>query len=229
MVAFGYDCKCNDYKLFAAGSTSSRKMLFDMYSVALNSWKSIEEVPYGFPEGFKSGVLVNGNFHWLADRPEDCSGFLVSLDISNEIFKEMELPIENLEDDLYFYEVGVLEGCLGLLEDLYDDHVRLWVMQNYGVGDSWTVRYTFKDHRILNRDVRLTWSFKSGEILLGGVGTYGLLVCDPKYGRNREPNVSRSRLYQQELYFESLVSLKSSTYVDGKEEIEEPNKKKTRN
>ncbi|XP_026436190.1 F-box protein CPR1-like [Papaver somniferum] len=176
MVAFGNDCKSNDYKLFAAGSKSWGSLcLFEVYSVRLHSWKSIEEVPYGLNACFKPRVLVNRDFHWLAERPEDSSGFIVSLDISNEIFKETELPIDTSEeDDLCFHEMGALEGCLCLIEGL-ENHVNIWVIQNYGVRESWTLRYTFKSHRLVNDNVRLMWSFKSGEILFGGVGTASLL------------------------------------------------------
>ncbi|XP_026398474.1 F-box protein At3g07870-like [Papaver somniferum] len=223
MVAFGYDYKSNTYKVLASSGS-----LFEVYSLGLKSWRSIENVPYKFFLLNKpSGKLVNGNLHWLA-RKKDYSDVLVSLDISNEIFKEIEPPKETYGS---FYNLGTLEGCLCLLSFDDDDGLNIWVMQNYGVQESWTKRFIMKHKQIVDDgNLRyMLWPFKSGEILFGSVtiGTAGLVVYDPEYESVKEPNISSLLSHQQELYFESLVSLKSSTYVGEKKKRR--NKKKMRN
>ncbi|XP_026384128.1 F-box/kelch-repeat protein At3g23880-like [Papaver somniferum] len=175
MVAFGYDYKSNEYKLLVASES-----LFEVFLLRTNSWKRIEIVPYELRMCSKaSGLLVNGDLHWLAERTQDSSDVLVSIDISKETFKELELP-ETLENNVLLINLGVLEG--------------------------------------------LILSFKGGEILFGS--EFGLLLYDPECGRVKELNISSlTSLYQDELYFESLVSLKSNTYVGREEQIEERNKK----
>ncbi|XP_026398475.1 F-box/kelch-repeat protein At3g06240-like [Papaver somniferum] len=181
MVAPGYDDRINDYKLFVCSDSVS-----EVYLLGLNSWRSIENVTRNeFLVGHESGILLNRKLHWLGRSPHNSSSALVYLDISNEIFKEMDLPAEVSEFDLFF-NLGVLEGCLRLLStsDL-DDHVKIWVMQNYGVWKSWTNRYIVKNKRIVDdTSLRLLWSFKSGEDLFRG-DQAGLLLYDPKYGSPR--------------------------------------------
>ncbi|XP_026417431.1 F-box/kelch-repeat protein At3g06240-like [Papaver somniferum] len=214
MVAFCYDYKSKDYKLLAGCCR-----LFEACSLGSNSWKTIENVPYEFHISNPSGVLVNGDLHWLAQRKGSSDVVLVSLDISNEIFKEVELPKEPSENDLVFRNLGVLKGCLCLFVVDVGVCVEVWVMQNYGVRESWTKRYIVSDK---TKYLRLTWSFKNGEILFGG-GYAGLYLYDSR-DMLAKPNFSRlSYLYQEGCYFESLVSLTSGTYVGEEKPIEKSN------
>ncbi|XP_026384130.1 F-box protein CPR1-like [Papaver somniferum] len=221
MVTLGYDYKSNTYKVLASSGS-----LFEVYSLGLKSWKSIENVPYEvYACNRPSGVLVNGNLHWLATK-KGYSDVLVSLDISNEIFIEIEPPKETYG---LFYNLGTLEGCLCLLLfDDDDDHLNIWVMQNYVVQESWTKRFIVKHKQIVDDgNLRfMIWPFESGEVLIGSVtiGTAGLVVYDPDYESVKEPNISSLFSHQQELYFESLVSLESRTYVGEKNKMK--NKKK---
>ncbi|XP_026397150.1 F-box protein At5g49610-like [Papaver somniferum] len=64
MVAFGYDYKTNDYKILAGYES-----FFEVCSLGSNSWKRIENVPYRF-YGNQSGMLVNGDLHWLASKDQ---------------------------------------------------------------------------------------------------------------------------------------------------------------
>ncbi|XP_026397152.1 F-box protein CPR1-like [Papaver somniferum] len=138
MVALGYDCKTNNYKLLVGGES-----LFQVCSLGLNAWKRIENIPYRFYGGSQSGVLVNGDYHWLVKRRFSIV-VVVSMNISNEKFKEMELPQEIRENDQSF-NLGVLEGCLCSPVRDVDRNLELWVMQDYGVRESWTKRYTVKN------------------------------------------------------------------------------------
>ncbi|XP_026398471.1 F-box protein CPR1-like [Papaver somniferum] len=121
-------------------------------------------------DSMESGVLVNGDLHWLAERPQDSSYVLVSLDITKETFKELELP-ETLENNVLLINLGLLKGFLCLLEQS-DSRVKIWVLQNYGVREFWTQRYVVKDEYGIV--YRLILSFKGGDILFGN--EFGLLL-----------------------------------------------------
>ncbi|XP_026420733.1 F-box protein CPR1-like [Papaver somniferum] len=207
IVALGYDCKTNDYKLLAGGES-----LFEICSLGLNSWKTVQYKFYGRLGSNQSGVLVNGDFHWLAKK-QDSFTVIVSMNISNEIFNEMELPRELWEND-HTFNLGVLDGCLcSPVRGVDMNSLDICVMQDYGVRESWTKRYTVET--ITGPYWRPIWYFRTGEIVFAGSG--GLFWYSPEYGRVRRPNISKSTgVLEEEIYFESLVSLNSRTYVEGR-------------
>ncbi|XP_026398745.1 F-box/kelch-repeat protein At3g06240-like [Papaver somniferum] len=100
MVAFRYDAKSDDYKLL----TRYRKIV-QVYSLRLNSWRTIGDV--NFYTTLKLGVFVNGELHWLAKVLRGSSEIVVSLDISEETFKEIQLPTEPLVNKHKFTTLGV--------------------------------------------------------------------------------------------------------------------------
>lgn len=98
--------------------------------------------------------------------------------------------------------------------------VEVWVMQDYGVRESWTKRFIFNHERIVNTNyLRLMRYFKNGQILLNDCGN--LVIYDMKHSSVREPNNFRSlTFYDADNYVESLVSLNSGTYL-GRDEMGE--------
>ncbi|XP_026384649.1 F-box/kelch-repeat protein At3g06240-like [Papaver somniferum] len=207
MVAFGYDSKNDDYKLLTRFDN-----LVQVYSLGLNSWKRIGNVE--FRSLRDAGVLVNGDLHWLAESQDSSRQIVVSLDMSEEIFKEMQLPKTSVSRPHRFMKVGALEGCLCVLGSDICLQVEVWVMQDYGVHESWTKRYVI-NHESVSNDylLRLVWSFKSGEILFGISSNGSLISYDPNYRRLRPTNLLRvTHIEKEGSYCESLISLNSNTY-----------------
>lgn len=158
MVAFGYDAKSDDYKLL----TRYCKIV-QVYSLRLTSWRRIGDVDFYIT--LEAGELVNGELHWLAEA-RSSSHFVVSLDISEETFKEIQLPKGPLVNKHRFMTLGVLEGCMCVLVRGINARAEVWVVEDYGVQDSWTKRYVINDELIVKASsLKLIWSFKSGEIL----------------------------------------------------------------
>lgn len=109
-------------------------------------------------------------------------GIIVSLDISTEKFEEMQLPRE-VKVNKYCRActtAGVLEGCLCLLV-MYDEvGVETWVMQDYGVRESWTKLYVITNEIVTKRCfLKIMWSFKNGRILL--MDSRKLILYDRKH------------------------------------------------
>ncbi|XP_026398377.1 F-box protein At3g07870-like [Papaver somniferum] len=217
MVAFGYDYKNNDCKLLAGCDDPKLRLhyddsVFEVCSLESNSWNTI--------------VLVSGDLHWLAETNHSYDINLVSQDICKDIFKQVELPIKRLEIfHPYFHRLGVLKGCLCLVAANSGVH-EVWVMENYGVRESWTKRYTVNNKTSINVYIRLLCSLKSGKILFWGTSAYLYLYSPNLYSPEDDKVIklkisSLTKLYEQECYFESLVSLKSGTYVVGDEQMEE--------
>ncbi|XP_026427870.1 F-box/kelch-repeat protein At3g06240-like [Papaver somniferum] len=207
MVGLGYDCKTQDYKLVTR--RSSADCAVEIYSLRSYSWTSIENVPYEFHSAQIVGVLLNRDLHWLA-KAQDCSEVVVCLDMGDQIFKAIPLPNETLVNKNHirkFMTVGVLEGCLCVVASVTNLHSEVWVMQDYGVRESWTKRYMINDERIVYDDSpHLMWSFKSGELLFGNCSADYLVIYDPKDGSVRKPNIPNlTHLHQEGCYYESLI------------------------
>lgn len=125
---------------------------------------------------------------------------------------------------------AVLQGCLCVLlppkpnsvaDDYYPGHVELWVMQDYGVRESWTKRYIITHELITgHRDYffRFISSSKNGEILLMVEGK--LVLYDLKDGSAISRDMGSRTVSTEVNYIESLVSVNSVTYV-GEGQIEE--------
>ncbi|XP_026453944.1 F-box/kelch-repeat protein At3g06240-like [Papaver somniferum] len=220
LFAFGYDRKNDDYKLAIGIEADGTKdsSLVQVYTLSSNSWKkSGLIVPYKFLYMKKSGVLVNGDFHWLAISEDNI--FLLSLDISEESFEEMSLPMEKDQHQCTVIgeTLGEFEGCLCVLVSSYLNGVKInvevWKMLDYGVQESWT-KYDVISHESIITDqffFRLLGSLKNGEILFLSCGI--LVLYDPKNRSVREQKIDNFSFLNAENYFESLVSLNSGTHV----------------
>ncbi|XP_026451904.1 F-box protein CPR1-like [Papaver somniferum] len=218
LCGLDYDRQADDYKLIVGDDFDGYRFSSEVqvYSLTSNSWKTIPTIPYTFPYSRVSGVLLNGYLHWLA-LSENSSKVIVSFDLSDERFKEVQLPEFFWKYDEYLIEsLGVSKGCLGLLVN----H-EVWLMLDYGVEESWTKSYIITHESIVKGLFfsPLIWSFENGKLLFLSSGT--LVLYDPEDESAREPNVHNIAFKSGADYFESLVSLHSGTYVGGDGRIEE--------
>ncbi|XP_026451061.1 F-box/kelch-repeat protein At3g06240-like [Papaver somniferum] len=231
ICGLAYDCNSDDYKLIVSDESYDKISAIQVYSLASDSWKSIPTcIPYTFPYRSyipESGVFFNGYLHWLALN-QSISKVIVSFDVSDERFKEVQLPNESWKHGcqaIFLESLGVPEGrlCVLVKKDYFGPDARLefWEMLDYGVEESWTRRYIIT-HEIIMMDnnFRMMWSFKNGKFLFLSSGT--LALYDPEDGSVRGLN-SKHDIYFMDgaSYFESLVSLKSGTYFRGDDRVEE--------
>ncbi|XP_026427137.1 F-box/kelch-repeat protein At3g23880-like [Papaver somniferum] len=224
---FGYDSNIDDYKLVMISDCEKGACCkIDVYTVKSDSWSSIQgTVKFSClsGEGY-NGVFFNGCLHWFGSigSHETSSEVIFSFDISNEIVVNMPLPKDIMLPTDYTGEVtknvGVWGDCIGLA--IFWDPVRIdvWVMQEYGVKESWIRKYTTTrlPARLQLQEIpfwKPQWCFNNGEILVD-CGRQ-ILLYEPKTGRVtlvviRDITMGRSR----ESYVESIVSLGSGTYLE---------------
>ncbi|XP_026379848.1 F-box/kelch-repeat protein At3g06240-like [Papaver somniferum] len=218
--AFGYDRKTDDYKLLMGVEAPESKdsTLIHVYRLASNSWVTGKTIPCRFHYDQRSGVSSNGDLHWVPLGHDKY--LLLSLDISDENFKEMQIPKElacNNANQYLF--LGVLEWCLCLLVSLHvDGQFEVRVMLEYGVRESWTKRYVIGHESLIHKQFffRIVWSFENGKMLF--LNGDGLVLYDLKYGSATElilPNNPFLYFIHTKSYFESLVSPNSGTYNGG--------------
>ncbi|CAL5393086.1 unnamed protein product [Camellia sinensis] len=99
-----------------------------------------------------SGVYVNGCLHWLARKRRasrigwfpDYLYAIIAFALANESFSEVPLP-----DSIYNYEqrakgVAILGGCLYLINS---KKCIGWMMEEYGLKESWTKFTIFNPER----------------------------------------------------------------------------------
>ncbi|XP_026440566.1 F-box/kelch-repeat protein At3g06240-like [Papaver somniferum] len=222
---FGYDYVADDYKLvelFRNEETTS----VQVYSLKSNSWKSLQPIHYKLRSHRAgawflstralSGLFFNGSLHWFGGIDKEASStMIISMDIHDERFKEILLPttlaMTLSKTHSYIVDMGVLEGYL-CVHSYGNDSFEVWVMLDHGVAESWTKFHTITpDITVFTSCFYLT-SFKNGEILFNKAR--GLLIlCDPKFGNFRKINIHHLDVGSAVSYFESLVSLNSTTAV----------------
>ncbi|KAK9726135.1 hypothetical protein RND81_05G192600 [Saponaria officinalis] len=145
---FGYDSVSKDYKCVRilqtldneTGHFQSEVMI---YSLKTDCWTKGPDVPYYFiyPK-LSATALLHETIHWLGESVERVHLPIVGFSLRQETFSSITLP--NLKDDLVgSMYLGVLEGCLCLSVN-YFNYYEVWVMEEYGVAETWVRRFTIQ-------------------------------------------------------------------------------------
>ncbi|XP_059632774.1 F-box/kelch-repeat protein At3g23880-like [Cornus florida] len=151
---FSYDSSTDDYKVVRGlcrlvkhfKRCHKKASRIKIYSRKTNSWKRIEEFPS--LRFFQSiGALVNGFLHWKGDLQPCKKWLLIAFDLEKEKFREVPKP--DFGDWGFIHQVCVLDGCLcvvcGHCERYTKDlSLKVWVMKEYGVKESWTCLLTIR-------------------------------------------------------------------------------------
>lgn len=66
---------------------------------------------------------------------------IVAFDLSDEKFLEVTAPASIDNNDLDWYKLMTLRGCLCMFSSIQQDKINVWMMREYRVEESWT---TFK-------------------------------------------------------------------------------------
>jgi len=196
----GYDSSNDDYKVVSIshyGETPEN--VVSIYALRTNSWKQIEKSPCDHSSyGHKSGVFVSGALHWIAITSG--SEVIVALDLADEKFRIMPSP--NPVGDK---ELAALGGCLCVSSKRYNDfHADVWVMKDYGVGESWT------KFRVNCNSFHASWkplSSSRTDRVLFNVKHKKLVLFDLQEEKFKELVVrGHPTFFEAETYVESLVS-----------------------
>lgn len=187
-----------------------------IYNLSTDCWREVDDAgPYiaHFPY-FET--LFNGAFHWYAynDFGGDKCEIILSFNMSSEVFRVIPFP------DVCFYLDGNRKG-LAVLNDslaltlyvpsLVDAYFDIWVMNEYGVKESWTKQFTIGPLSGIYSPISF---WKSEELLFEG--SNGQLVsCDLNTQKLKEYQVQEgdATTTQVAIYTESLVSIKRGSRV----------------
>lgn len=214
---FGYDSFSDDYKLVVITlSRSKSKSRTAVFSLKTNSWKELDIGCFFLPryDPFKEiGVLSNNALHWRA-RDENNDRKIVAFDLGKEEF--YDVPVLDCLEFKSIVKLSVLDGCLTATSS-YQSKVYVWVMEEYGIGESWTKVVSCPDSEaggLFGCDViPLVYSSGRDKVLFscdGLLAWYDLVsgkfepCSNYRYNKRTRPNVK--------LFIESLVAL------DGRED-----------
>lgn len=168
---FGYDSKNKDYKVLRILSDGFRE--FEVYSLARGTWKSLSDVPIDFMP-FHCGVsleerhvCVNDALQWLVlRRQKNKDNAIVCFDLQGETFTEMAVP-DGLRRELCYVskyrEWLALIRCKIVGQDPTSSGFFMWVMNEYGVEESWTMLFNVRLVGFTYEPLSLT---TNGEVVL---------------------------------------------------------------
>ncbi|KAF9604191.1 hypothetical protein IFM89_003937 [Coptis chinensis] len=198
---FGYCHSTNNYEVVKVVNYCDfdHYLVAYVYSLANGLWRRIQGGPCITGDG-TSGVLVNESLNWIESHCS-CNPRVVAFDIGGKEFRVVPQPGYG---DCSFLEIGKLGGKLGLLR--YDKwtgtYLEGWVMQDYGVGDSWTKLF------IVNQGIYYFTALCDTMNNLINVSTDGrhVLSYDPKRGiMSYSECISFAGFSDARMYIESLV------------------------
>ncbi|XP_050382318.1 F-box protein At4g22390-like [Argentina anserina] len=149
---FGYDSRNRDYKVLRILSDGFRE--FEVYSLARGSWKRIGDVPKDFMPHYYSKnleyrhVSVDNALHWLVlRRQKNKDNAIVCFDLEGETFTEMVVP-DSLRRELCYIskyrEWLALIRCKIIGQEPTSSGFFMWVMNDYGVAESWTMLFSVR-------------------------------------------------------------------------------------
>ncbi|XP_022772462.1 F-box protein CPR30-like [Durio zibethinus] len=213
---FGYDSINDDYKLVMIVQGidySERSPLVTevrVYSLKTNTWRRGEEIPYYFRNLWgKGGTFVNGALHWLGieGRKWELPSMVIAFDVGTEKHRPIKL-IDNIEHNTYSVFLGALRGCLCMIATCFDDKVNVWLMNDYGVKESWTMVYSFQGFSTPHL-FPLAYTKNDGKLVLEkeGMTLSWYDVKRKEFKDIKAPQLENIKIFPPEICMESLVKL----------------------
>jgi F-box interacting protein len=217
---FGFDHKSNDYKVLRMVYVSLGRLTLraELFKLCTGTWKTVsvsDDFNYYIPAWPKQ-AFVNGASHWVGHRSRFRDLAVLCFHMSDEEFRLIKLPDVLTTVVYHLISLVVSGGLLSLIyynggdgndvSDAYDSCC-IWLMEDYGVIESWTKQCTI-DLRDCG-GVGRTFSFRNNRVLLLiETERTNLVLYDLK--TNRFINLGiRNKGYElcMNTYIESLVLL----------------------
>lgn len=208
LSGFGYDESTDDYKVVLIFQVEYRNTVV-VYGLRTDSWRKIEDLPHPLHVA-GSGKYASGALHWTASGKS--KEVIVSLDLAKEKYGEVSQP--DYEDGYFDLTMDVLGGCLCMLCTYIGVGADLWVMKEYGIGESWIKLVAIHDHAhsLYGQQFIPKCILKNGEILMAVSGR--LVQYNSKDGKFYYPTIHKCfPTFSAYPYVESLVSPDSDAHT----------------
>ncbi|CAI9094623.1 OLC1v1030389C1 [Oldenlandia corymbosa var. corymbosa] len=159
-LGFGFDSITKDYKVIRILRSGT-----GIYKLSTNCWSRVEhkngDIDFEHVRsinGVGSGVFFHGFLHWLVETrniidPADPNRRILSFDLHSEEFGWLDIPDRDLHSEEFGW-LNIPDGenqCVDTLAILADSlafvsranraSFEVWVMREYGNGESWTKKF----------------------------------------------------------------------------------------
>jgi F-box interacting protein len=136
--AFGFHPNTKTFKILQLVSKSN-KLVAELYQSDGTTWSVLPNPPSAKPKPNSSfDPSLNDALHWVTDGT--ISELIYSFNLNTNEFKSMPCPSHFVDDyvsKISGMSVGVLKGCLCLCYVLEGARFETWLMEKYGVKESW--------------------------------------------------------------------------------------------
>ncbi|KAJ9554356.1 hypothetical protein OSB04_018401 [Centaurea solstitialis] len=195
---FGYDPKTDDYKLVKLINGVKEWLQVEVYSLRKDSWGLItQRFPSHVIEVFDGDTVCvdgcNGCLHWLGsvvDHEGRKVQTIVAFDLGMETFSEISLPHSLIDrKECCWDSLGVMAGKLCVLLRNKTFECEVWVMNEYGVTESWVKHSVVSEFR----GVLIPYGFELSNVLVFAISVHMQIMS------------SQDRMVKIARYVESLV------------------------
>lgn len=147
----GFSPKMNLYKVVRIcepifSKERERGRMTEIHTLGTGSWKRVSNVPSSLHGKLGSPTYLNGSLHWLCSGKKG-SNSIVSFNFDIEKFQSIPPPpfklCKSVMDMNWEMVLGVLRGCLCICDGSGFEKLKIWVMKEYGVKESWSQEFCF--------------------------------------------------------------------------------------
>lgn len=229
-VSMGFGLHVNDYKVVRVVKFRSQVAAkVEVYSTRKGCWRVINDaiVPCDI-EQRKCSVVVKGVPYWLGfgpfwpdtifgpEREVRRDEFVLSFDMGNEVFRQVDVPDAKGSHFKYSKKLGVYNESIAIMYypsyEQFDRLIEIWVMKDHGVDEGWD-----KVLRI-GRPFSSLWTplgcWENGMVILQN-DSQQLLLYDPNIDKAKVVSVAPSPRFYTSVatYLESLVPVDGGTRI----------------
>ncbi|KAJ9159471.1 hypothetical protein P3X46_024978 [Hevea brasiliensis] len=223
ILGFGFDSWTNDYKVIRIVyySTDGGSLMVppdvEIFELSKGAWRinNSASSPAYVVSKYSSQTVLEGAIHWVGYyNPRGLT--IAVFAVHDEEFKEFKMPDEIVTTNVQHLSVMLCSQLLSLIQyrkrtgHLCYESCSIWVMNEYGVHDSWNKLFNVVVPGGLGKTLGLR---NNVEVLL--VGADGELISyDPWNQRVKRLGINgESCSFYADLYMESLVLLKGKKGV----------------
>ncbi|KAJ8764737.1 hypothetical protein K2173_009125 [Erythroxylum novogranatense] len=211
--ALGFSPNTNKFKVVRFVSKLA-KVVAEVLTVGRKSWTSVDCSLAGNPVE-SLDPFVNGALHWISDRCRT-EGMLCSFNLDTDTFMPIALP-NNLDTDVLkkitWINTGALGDCLCLCYAFEGVSFDVWVMNDYGVKESWTKNFSIDIQYYCGLEIgikhRPIWFTREGNMWLNCDSSSLVSYCRTKRSF-REMVIGAGTTIEAVPYIPSFISLSTA-------------------
>jgi len=170
-VGFGFQPKTNEYKVIKmwvrhvehANERKFKRVILEINTLGSPSWRNVEVDPQISFSELSNPTCVNGALHWI--RSEHKKWSILFFCFESEMLQSFPSPPHvfgnhhnngNHRKNMRKISMGELKGFLYICDWTLFSNVSMWVMNEYGIEESWTKVYNI-DTSFNSSDRRIPW------------------------------------------------------------------------